>query len=94
MLSFESRDIQMVKLKHSDQSEDCLELQVPFEVYYFNQSLNFYEPFIEKTQLNLSLRKDAKSQTNIKKIEMKKLLNINFSVAFYDAIFCLKSTFN
>ena len=49
MLSFESRDIQMIKLKHSDSSVDRLELQVPFEVYYFNQNLNFYEPFIEKT---------------------------------------------
>lgn len=94
VLSFESHDIQMTQLKQSDQSVDRMELQVPFEVYYFNQNLNFYEPFIEKTQLSVFVGKDAKSQTKVKKFEMKKLLNINFSVAFYDAVFCLKSAFN
>ena len=28
-------------------------LRVPFSVYYFNHALNFFEPFIEETQLDL-----------------------------------------
>lgn len=63
VISFESKEIYLRQLKYSDKSIDHLLLEVPFEVFYFNQNLNFYEPFIEKTQLNMSIGKDAKNKT-------------------------------
>jgi hypothetical protein len=67
-----------------------LKVVVPIEVYYFNQSLNFFEPIIEKTSLNVIFEKVANQQSNLK-LEIRDLLNLNFSVAFYDSLFNLMS---
>ena len=64
-----------------------LSLCLPFQAYYFNQSLNFFEPLVEKTQILVGI--DSNAQGKAVKVEIKDLLNINFSVALYDTIFNL-----
>jgi len=60
-------------------------------VFYFNTSLNFFEPFVEKTLMEVSISKTLNIQ-KVVKLEIKELLNINFSVALYDSLFNLSST--
>lgn len=58
---------------------------VPFELYYFNGKLNFYEPFIEKTCGIVTYSMDKSRSVSID-IEMQETFNINFSVALYDTL--------
>ena len=60
-------------------------------MFYFNTSLNFFEPFVEKTLMEVSISKTLNIQ-KVVKLEIKELLNINFSVALYDSLFNLSST--
>ena len=39
---------------------------------------------VEKTQIDLLKEKNSLNQANLTKIEIKELLNVNFSVALYD----------
>jgi hypothetical protein len=62
------------------------------QLYYFNTRLNFYEPLIEYTNLELIFENDK--LRNDKKIRVENIgtMNINFSVALYDSIFTLMHT--
>ena len=46
-----------------DGSINKITLRLPLEVYYFNQSLNFFEPLIEKTLIQFCKDNFAASQT-------------------------------
>ena len=62
------------------------------QLYYFNTKLNFYEPLIEYT--NVELIFEHEKLRNDKKIKVENIgtMNINFSVALYDSIFTLMHT--
>ena len=64
-----------------------MRIKIPVEVFYFNQNLNFFENFVESTVVDISFEQTVLLQKQIK-VEIRDILNINFSVAFYDAIFC------
>ena len=67
---------------------------MPFKIFYFNSNLTIFEPFIEKTEMQVYIDKNKKKQTNLSKIEFKELINVNFSVSLYDSVFYLMSNFN
>ena len=84
-----SKAFEFESVREKDGQADKNKISLPLECYYFNQNLNFFEPFLEKTQVDLTIEKnDSKNQTGIK-LELKELTNINFSVAFYDSLFNL-----
>jgi len=93
LFTIESKNVTLKSLKQADGLVDKMKVSIPFECFYFNTSLNFFEPFIEKTGIDISVDKTM-NLTNILKVDIKELLNINFSIAFYDSLFnfmsCLK----
>jgi hypothetical protein len=58
-------------------------------VYYFNSKLNFYEPLIEKTKIDILFVN--REQTNNKHLIIKNqdTFNVNLSVALYETLFIL-----
>lgn len=62
-----------------------------FEIYYFNIKMNYYEPFVEKTTLKVSLIKNSQNKFDLS-IHFFKTMNINFSVALFDTVFQLSKT--
>lgn len=107
LISLESTDIALststqVKLDGNSRVQTTVSnLRVPFAVYYFNHALNFYEPFIEKTQVELCVestkRPAIKERKEIEqsqtKVNFKKLCNVNVSLAFFDAVWRVQSAF-
>jgi hypothetical protein len=61
---------------------------MPLELYYFNNKLNFYEPFIEPSYLKMAIVKDSKKNISLS-FSAERILNINFSVALYETIFLI-----
>lgn len=57
IISVESKNIKVKSQKQSDGLVDRIEISIPFESYYFNQNLNFFEPFVEKTQIDVAIEK-------------------------------------
>ncbi len=64
------------------------------QLYYFNTKINFFEPLIEQTYLNLSMIKDDLNKELKMKVDNKSPMNINFSVSFYDTVFTLIHALN
>lgn len=91
MITAEFKDVKFTKCSQlepmPDGSINKITLRVPLEVYYFNQNLNFFEPLVEKTLIGYSNDNFATIRTKSTKIEIKEMLNVNFSVAVYDQIF-------
>lgn len=67
-------------------------MQFPFELYYFNQKLAFFEPAIEKVLLKASIDSDSKGNTE-QRLMVENVLNLNFSVALYESFFLLNENF-
>lgn len=94
IFSFESKNILLRSQKLSDVQSEKLKMIIPFELYYFNQSLCFFEPLIERTAIEIGLEKNHKPALSKQlKIEVKKLFNVNLSVALFDSIFTFTSNF-
>ena len=64
---------------------------IPFEIYYFNDKLNFYEPLIEKTILSI-LISEKKSRNRTIELQIDNSLDVNISVALYSTIFDMTTT--
>lgn len=58
---------------------------MPLEIQYFNQKLNFFEPLLERTTINISFSSSKEKGKNIS-ITTEKVLNLNLSIAFYQSI--------
>jgi hypothetical protein len=86
-----AHNVEFSNERESDGQLDKNKLMLPIECYYFNQSLNFFEPLLEKTQVDLTVEKQESKNQNSIRLEFKKLVNINFSVAFYDSMFNLNN---
>ena len=65
---------------------------MPFELYYFNQKLAFFEPAIEKVVLKASIDTD-KDGNSEQRLIIENVLNINFSVALYESLFLLNENY-
>lgn len=88
LITAEFKDVRFTKCSQlepmPDGSVEKVNLQVPVEIYYFNQSLNFFEPLVEKTLIGFSKDNFVTTRTKQTRIEVKDMLNLNFSVALYD----------
>lgn len=88
IVSVESKNIKVISQKQSDGLINRMKVSIPLESYYFNQNLNFFEPFIERTQIDVMTEKTIQgTRSEVTKVEIKDLLNLNFSVALYDSLF-------
>ena len=56
-----------------------------FEIYYFNDKLNFYEPLVELTTMHVNVMTDTLNNTHVD-LELNHTLNINFSVALCSTV--------
>ena len=61
---------------------------MPFELYYFNQKLTFFEPAIEKVLLKASVDTDKHGNSE-QRLMVENVLNVNFSVALYESLMLL-----
>jgi hypothetical protein len=59
------------------------------ELYYFNTKLNFYEPLIERTALDVHFSSHQDKNQHILILRNQSTLNLNFSVALYETLFLL-----
>ena len=58
------------------------------ELYYFNQSLAFFEPAIERVAIKAHIETDINGNSE-KRLHVEDVLNLNFSVSLYENIFTL-----
>ena len=58
------------------------------ELYYFNQSLAFFEPAIERVAIKVHIETDINGNSE-KRLHVEDVLNLNFSVSLYENIFTL-----
>jgi hypothetical protein len=65
---------------------------MPFELYYFNQKLTFFEPAIEKVMLKASIDTDMHGNSE-QRLMVENVLNVNFSVALYESLFLLNENY-
>lgn len=67
LITAEFKDVRFTKSSQlepmPDGSVEKINLQVPMEIYYFNQSLNFFEPLVEKTLIGFSKDNFATTRT-------------------------------
>jgi hypothetical protein len=70
-----------------------IECHIPLELYYFNTKLNFYEPLVERTALDVHFSSLQDKNQHILILRNQSTLNLNFSVALYETLFLLANSF-
>ena len=80
-----------LKLSYTDDLQLIAKSYAHLELFYFNDSLNFYEPLIEHTSIHVDMMADKQKNLNVE-FELKHILNINFSVALCSTVSSFLST--
>ena len=85
-----SLEIKWLELKQKTQITGLQQTDVtfPLELYYFNQSLAFFEPAIERVAVKAYIETDINGNSE-KRLHVEDVLNLNFSVSLYENMFTL-----
>jgi len=89
-----SLEVKWVKIESKSQVTGVqqTDIQLPFELYYFNQKLAFFEPVVEKVMIKASVDSETYGSSE-QRILIENVLNINLSVALYESLFLLSENY-